>query len=1044
MPARQFPFERSTLVQSRQSFSVGGLLLALLTTNLSAAEPVNFQRDVRPLLSEACFHCHGPDDKHREADLRLDVGDSLPDGLIVAGDPAASELIKRITSDDPDLKMPPADSGKELSAEQIQTLKDWIAQGADWAGHWAFEAPRRPELPALKTLGDWVQNPIDAFVAARLEREGLKPSPKADPATLIRRLHLDLTGLPPTIEQADEYLNNPADEQLRAQVQMLLDSPHYGEKWARDWLDAARYADSDGFEKDKPRYVWMYRDWVVNALNRDLPYDQFVIEQLAGDLLPSPTQDQLVATGFLRNSMLNEEGGIDPEQFRMEAMFDRMDAIGKAVLGMTIQCAQCHSHKYDPFTQTDYYRMFAFINNSHEGSLPVYPPDPLRKRQSLLTEIAKIEASLKQADSDWKAKLQQWMDSVRGDQPQWEVLRIANAEPSNNAQRYYEQPDHSLLAQGYAPTRFTAHFAAETKSSNIRAFRLEMLTDPNLPSGGPGRSVDGLFALTGINVTVTNPENDKEKRTVKFVRATADYANERVQLGEKFADKQGKRRFTGPVDYAIDGDDETAWSIDAGPGRRNQSRKAVFVADDNVAFPAGAKLRISLDQKHGGWNSDDVQTMNLGRFRISVSAVEDAVADPLPRNVRSIVESNRSLKEISAAEVEDLFSYWRTTVAAWKTQNEQIEKLWSEHPTGTTQLVMSERATPRETHKLERGDFLKPQEQVEPGVPDFLHPLEADSDPTRLDFAKWLVARNSPTTARAIVNRIWQGYFGTGLVETSEDLGSQGSAPTHPELLDWLAVELMDNGWSLKHLHRLIVGSATWQQSSHVTPELLKRDPNNQLLARGSRFRMNAELVRDVTLAASGLLTRTVGGRGVYPPAPEFLFQPPASYGPKTWKTETGPDRYRRSLYTFRFRSVPYPSLSVFDAPPGEAPCTRRSRSNTPLQALTTLNDPLFVESARALAAQTLATSNSSDAERLTFAFRRAVTRPPTEGELDVLTKLLADARERFSKAESAEQAAGLVGNATPETETVAAPERAAWTIVSRVILNLDEAITKE
>jgi hypothetical protein len=714
------------------------------------------------------------------------------------------------------------------------------------------------------------------------------------------------------------------------------------------------------------------------------------------------------------------------------------------VLGITIQCAQCHSHKYDPLTQTDYYRMFAFINNSHEGSLPVYPPDELRQRQSLLSEVAKIEASLKQADPDWRTKLQQWMDSVHGNQPKWEVLQIANAEPSNNAQRYFEQPDRSLLAQGYAPTRFAAHFAAETKSTSIRSFRLELLTDPNLPAGGPGRSTDGLFALTGFNVKVVNPENGEESRTVRFVRATADYSNAREQLGTHFADKQGKRRFTGPVEYAIDGDDETAWGIDAGPGRRNQSRKAVFVAGDNVAFSRGAKLTISLDQKHGGWNSDDIQTMNLGRFRISVSATEDAAADPLPRSVRAIVESGRQLDELAAEEISLLFSYWRTTVAGWKSQNEQIEKLWGEHPTGTTQLVMSERATPRETHKLDRGDFLKPREQVEPGVPDFLHPLEADGGPSRLDFAQWLVDRDSPTTARSIVNRIWQGYFGTGLVETSEDLGSQGAIPSHPELLDWLAVELMDNGWSLKHLHRLIAGSATWQQSSRVASELLKRDPANRLLARGPRFRMNAELVRDVTLASSGLLTRTFGGRGVYPPAPEFLFEPPASYGPKTWNTETDADRYRRSLYTFRFRSVPYPSLSVFDAPPGEAPCTRRSRSNTPLQALTTLNEPLFVESARALAAQTLARRDCSDLERLTFAFRCAVTRRPTEGELDVLTKLLADARERFSNADAVEQASGLAGDATPETEAVAVPERAAWTIVSRVILNLDEAITKE
>ncbi|MHC4878972.1 MAG: PSD1 and planctomycete cytochrome C domain-containing protein, partial [Planctomycetota bacterium] len=797
-------------IRSRLTIAFGVLLFGLLTADLRAAEPIDFQRDVRPLLSEACFHCHGPDEKHREADLRLDVADALPDGLIVAGDPSKSELIQRITTDDSDLQMPPPDSGKELTSEQIETLKQWVKEGAEWAGHWAFEAPRRPEVPRLDKLAGWVQNPIDAFVAARLEREGLAPSPKTAPATLIRRLHLDLTGLPPAIEEADAYLSDVTSQQFRAQLQKLLSSPHYGEKWARHWLDAARYADSDGFEKDKPRFVWMYRDWVVSALNRDLPYDQFVIEQIAGDLLPTPTQDQLVATGFLRNSMLNEEGGIDPEQFRMEAMFDRMDAIGKAVLGMTIQCGQCHSHKYDPLTQTDYYRMFAFINNSHEGSLPVFPPEELAQRQSVLKQIAEVESSLKQSTADWKSKLQQWMDSVRGNQPRWEVLEIENAEPSNNAQRYYQQADKSLLAQGYAPTRFTAHFAAKTTTPNIRAFRIEMLTDPNLPSGGPGRSIDGLFALTGIKVTVTNPENESETQSAKFVRATADFANERAQLGKKFSDKQGKRRFIGPVEYSIDGDDETAWGIDAGPGRRNQSRKAVFVAEKNVAFPAGARLRISLDQKHGGWNSDDIQTMNLGRFRISVCDAEDAVADPLPHDVRAIVESSRLLNDLSKEEVASLFSYWRTTVSAWKQQNDQIAALWSKHPQGTTQLVMSERATPRATRWLERGDFLKPRQQVEPGVPDFLHPLEADSNPTRLDFAKWLVDRRSPTTARAIVNRIWQAYFGVGLVETSEDLGSQGSAPSHPKLLDWLAIELMDNGWSLKHLHELIVTSATW------------------------------------------------------------------------------------------------------------------------------------------------------------------------------------------------------------------------------------------
>lgn len=1037
-----FPFLRRSRVSAAR---VPGLLCLLLVPVFADAdEPVSFQRDVRPVLASACFHCHGPDEAHREAELRLDTGKVLPEGLIIPGDAAASELIRRITSDDPDRRMPPPDSGKKLSSEQIETLTRWVEQGAEWEGHWAFETPRRPDLPPLQSLRHWVRNPIDAFVAARLEREGLEPSPVASEVTLIRRLYLDLIGLPPTIEEADEFLRDATDGQFRRQVEKLLESPHYGEKWARDWLDAARYADSDGFEKDKPRFVWMYRDWVVDAFNRDLPYDQFVIEQIAGDLLPSPTQDQLVATGFLRNSMLNEEGGIDPEQFRMEAMFDRMDAIGKAVLGITIQCSQCHAHKYDPLTQTDYYRMFAFINNSHEGSIPVYAPAELEQRKRLLARIAAIESDLQAARPDWREALQRWMDSVRGNQPDWEVLAISNAEPSNNAQRYSQLPDRSLLAQGYAPTRFTAHFAAKTTAPVIRSIRLELLTDPNLPSGGPGRSVEGLMALTGVRVTATDPENPSEERAAKLIRATADYANPRRQLGERFADRQGNRRFTGPVEYAIDGDDDTAWGIDAGPGRRNQSRKAVFVTEENIAFPAGAELTFSLDQKHGGWNSDDIQTLNLGRFRISVSADDSAVADPLPRNVRKLVESGRSLDELSAGEVSELFSYWRTTVDDWQSENQQIEALWSEHPEGTTQLVLQEREQRRVTHRLDRGDFLQPREPVTPGVPDFLHPLRAGDTATRLDFARWLVDRRSPTTARAIVNRIWQGYFGTGLVETSEDLGSQGAAPSHPELLDWLAVELMENGWSLKHIHRLIVTSATWQQSSEVSPELLSRDPGNRLLARGARFRLPAELVRDVALAASGLLTDALGGPGVYPPAPEFLFRPPASYGPKTWETDTGPDRYRRSLYTFRFRSVPYPSLSVFDAPSGDAACTRRSRSNTPLQSLTTLNEPLFVEAARALADLTLRTGGRTDADRLRFAFRRAVTRAPNTDESGILTGLLTDVRHEFNSDDGLHRAASVAGVTSSEQTQHQVREHAAWTVVCRVILNLDETITKE
>ncbi|MCU0958952.1 MAG: PSD1 and planctomycete cytochrome C domain-containing protein, partial [Pirellulaceae bacterium] len=957
-----------------------------------------------------------------------------------AGDPAHSELIARVRSDDPELRMPPPDSGKELTSEEVGILERWIAAGAAWSGHWAFETPRQPAVPEVSAHADWVANPIDAFIAAQWASAGLEPAPPASPHMLLRRVYLDLIGLPPTVEQADRFLADTRAEAYDQLVEELLTSPHYGEKWARHWLDAARYADSDGFEKDKPRQTWMYRDWVIDALNRDLPYDQFIVEQIAGDLLPSPTQDQMVATGFLRQSMLNEEGGIDPEQFRMEAMFDRLDAIGKGILGITVQCAQCHSHKYDPLTQSEYYQLMAFVNNSYEGSRPVYPGPELAERNRILSEITAIEQRLRCEMPDWPERMMQWAESVRGNQPSWTVLDLHNA--NDNAQRYLPRGDGSLLAQGYAPTKFDAQFTATTEQPEIRALRIELLSDPDLPAGGPGRSLDGLCALTELRVEVTSAA-DAQQRSVAFAVATADFANEPQQLGPQYADQQGKRGCTGPADYAIDGKDDTAWGIDAGPGRRNVSRRAVFTTKENVAFPASSQLRIHLVQMHGGWNSDDNQTMNLGRFRVSIAPCADAAADPLPASVRDIVESGRTFAQLSPQEADEMFSYWRTTVPQWSAANEQIESLWRAHPPGTTQLVLQERAVRRPTYRLDRGDFLKPLEEVFPGTPGFLHPLEPADPPTRLDFARWLVDRRSPTTARSIVNRIWQAHFGTGLVETSEDLGSQSAAPSHPALLDFLAAELMDHGWSLKWLHRQIVTSATYRQSSHVTPEKLERDSANRLLARGPRFRLEAELVRDIALASSGLLSRDIGGPSVHPPAPEFLFVPPASYGPKTWVHDTGPAKYRRGLYTFRFRSVPYPAFAAFDAPEGTSACTRRSRSNTPLQALTTLNEPLFVECAQALARDLLRRPIEDDDARITLAFRRCVSRNPTSKECEILARFLAATRDHFATADDAAELAGGAASPPDLRDGLAVGELAAWTAVCRVILNLDETITK-
>ncbi len=1017
-----------------------------------AAEPKpDYTRDVRPILAAKCFACHGPDAPQRKGKLRLDT----PDGhltpaasgspAVVPGKPDESELTARIVSEDPEEHMPPAKSGKTLTPAEVATLRAWVEQGATFRRHWAFVPPTRPELPPVNHP-DWCKNAVDRFVLAKLEAEGLSPSPEADRATLIRRLSLDLIGLPPTPAEVDAFLNDRSDDAYAKLVERLLNSPHYGERWGRIWLDAARYADSDGYEKDKLRQVWFYRDWVINALNRDLPYNEFIIEQIAGDLLPKATQDQVVATGFLRNSMVNEEGGVDPEQFRMEAMFDRMDAIGKGVLGLTIQCAQCHTHKFDPLTQSEYYQMFAFLNDTHEANVPVYTPEEQKARASLFQEIQEIEDNLKHANPDWPSRMAAWEKTVADDQPEWSILQPVGDEISTGGQKYLPMPDGSILAQGYAPTKHRYKLTARTDLKTISAFRIELLNDPNLPLGGPGRSIKGTGALTEFEVEAAPADAPGSFRKIKLVAASADVNLPETPLDAIYEDKSGKKRVTGPASFAIDGKDETAWGIDAGPVRRNLPRKAVFRAETPISFPAGAGtiLNIYLKQNHGGWNSDDNQNQNLGRFRLAISAAKEAVADPLPRDVRALLAVPAEMRTL--AQTAAVFRYWRTTVSDWKDANDRIEALWKTHPEGSSQLVLHSREVSRMTHVLQRGDFLKPGAAVAPGVPSFLNPLPESPEPGRLRFARWLVDRQAPTTARAVVNRVWQAYFGNGLVSTSEDLGTQSEAPSHPALLDWLAVALMDQDWSLKDLHRTIVTSATYRQSSRVTPEMLARDPYNRLLAHGPRFRVDAELVRDIALTASGLLDPKVGGPSVFPPAPEFLFLPPVSYGPKVWPVSKGGDRYRRAVYTFRYRSVPYPVLQTFDAPNGDFACVRRARSNTPTQALATLNEPEFLECARALALRTLREGRPDDAGRLNDAFRRCVARKPTSDESTALLALLDKETRRFSGQGSDpwELIAGESGERPALPEGTSPARLAAWTVVSRVLLNLDETITKE
>ncbi len=1022
-----------------------------------ATGQIHFSEDIQPIIEKNCVECHGPE--KQKSGLRLDQkADALKGGdngaLLVPGNSAKSLLIQVVEGTHAEIGRMPK-KREPLSPDQIARLRKWIDQGADWpdakaAGpdprlkHWAFKAPVRPKLPVVSDKS-WIKNPVDAFVLAKLKEKNLAPSPEADRTTLLRRLSLDLIGLPPTPEEVDAFLADKSANAYEKQVDRLLASPHYGEKWGRQWLDAARYADSDGFEKDMTRNVWFYRDWVVNAFNRDLPYDEFVIEQIAGDQLPNATQDQIVATGFLRNSMVNEEGGVDPEQFRMEAMYDRMDAIGKSMLGLTIQCAQCHNHKFDPILQEDYYRLFAFLNSDYDAQRVVYTPQEQMHVANITRETADLEEGLRRTTTDWKERMALWEQSVATNQPPWTPLKFYVEEISTGGQRYLQQPDDSLLAQGYAPTKHTVQLFATNDLQNVTAFQLELLTDANLPGNGPGRSFKGTCALTEISAEAISVVNPTNKIAVKFSKATADYEQPEAQLESNFEDKSGKKRVVGPASYAIDGNGETAWGIDAGPGNRNQSRKAVFQCATNVGFAGGTIWHVRLAQNHGGWNSDEHMNNNLGRFRVSLTTTStNVVADPVPKNVREIFAI--PMEKRTPAQIATVFSFWRTTVPEFKETNEKIAKLWAQWPEGTTSLTLQARTDRRETHMLKRGDFLKPGKVVTAGTPAFLHPLPPGADESRLTLAKWLVDKKSPTTARAFVNRMWQAYFGMGLVPSPEDFGTRCELPSHPELLDWLACEFMDSGWRIKKMQRLIVTSATYRQSSKVTPELYTLDPYNRLLARGARFRVDGEVVRDVALAASGLLNPDLGGRSVFPPAPEFLFLPPASYGPKTWKEDTGPERYRRGLYVFRFRSVPYPMLQTFDAPNGDFSCVRRLRSNTPLQALVMLNEKTFMECAQALARKTLTDGGNCDADRIDFAFRCALSRTPTADERAELLALLEKETKHIGDGwvNGAELATGkseipgnLPKNATPT-------QLAAYTVVSRVLLNLDETITKE
>jgi mono/diheme cytochrome c family protein len=1007
---------------------------AAVATAVATAAPASTAgadafKPVHDLFLSRCVRCHGPD--RSEKALRLDTRHGALRGsesgpVVLPGQPDDSAMVKRIKGQiEP--RMPYQEA--PLDASQIALLQSWIAAGApgpdDRAAevparrHWAYVRPVRPEPPAVKRKA-WVRNPIDNFVLARLEQEGLTPSAPAEKETLLRRVSLDLIGLPPTPEEVDAFLADESADAYEKVVDRLLASPHYGERWARPWLDLARYADTNGYEKDNRRTAWKWRDWVIGALNADMPFRQFTIEQIAGDMLKDATVDQRVATGFHRNTLLNQEGGIDVEEARWETLVDRVNTTSTVWLGSTLACAQCHDHKFDPFTQKDYYRLLAFFDNGDydiknkgprvvdnwiiEPELELPTPEQATRKKALDEEIARVQARLDATTPALAAAQERWERQRSAPLPAWTPVRADKATSAGGAR--LSAVDGVFTVTGPNPERDTYTVVARVEGP-VTGFRLEAIPDP--PHDGPGRSEYGAFSLTGLSIRAARGSGAAEP--VKLVRAEADEGNAAAVL---------------------DGDNATAWS-GSDPSR---GQTAVFQPHEPLA--AGATLTFVLE--HQGTQP----RQSLRRFRLSVTSA----ANPwggllLPERLRPPAGSTATAPtEAELKQQRDaIAAYYRSIAPALETDRRKVRTLRQELADLAipTAMVLQERTGGERpsTPLRVRGSFLSPGPRVYAAVPAVLPPLPDQAMPNRLGLALWLTADENPLTARVTVNRAWEQIFGHGLVETSEDFGTQGERPTHPELLDWLATEFQREGTRFKALHRLIVTSATYRQSSRTTPQLRERDPYNRLLARGARVRVEAEMVRDIALAVSGLMDDHVGGPSVFPFQPEGIWDNP--YSDDRWQQSKGGDAHRRGLYTFVRRTAPYPSLAVFDAPSREFCTARRVRTNTPLQALTTLNDPVFFEASRALAARVLKEAGPEKDARAIRAFRLCTARTPSADEIAPL--LVYQARERGRFEADAKAAGQVLGEAATSAD---AADRAAWTMVSNVLLSLDETLTKE
>ncbi len=962
------------------------VMTLLITGPLRAEHPVSFSQQIRPILAKHCFACHGFDETSRQADLRLDVRSfAVESHAIEPGMPDQSELVTRVESNDPQSIMPPADSGHALSADEIKLLREWISDGAEYEQHWSFTPPTKVEPPQTQAV--WSSHPIDRFVLKRLEDAGLGPNPPAERLRLLRRLSLDLTGLPPSVEQADAFLADSSPEAYEAVVDELLESEAYGEHWARLWLDLARYADTNGYEKDRERTIWRYRDWVIDAFNRDQPYDQFTIEQLAGDLLPEPTNDQLLATAFHRNTMENDEGGTDDEEFRVAAVKDRVDTTIQVWMGLTMGCAKCHSHKYDPISQRDYYQLYAFFNQTEDADRkqPTLPTPTLQQRkqiESLELELKTLEQQLNEESESYASAWTQWKSQF-DDRPLWSPLRKTAFDSKQNVTLNQDEQG-TLVVPDELPEKDTWSLTFALPSDQpVTAIRLE--TEPK-PTGG--QWTDKNVALRELTVELMDPGQEPVK--LNLVRPRADFS----QSGWE-------------VERAIDGKTDAGWAFSP---KADQPHCAVFDFADPVAPSEGRQLRLTLEQEYG-------QGLLFKTFRVVASSYPTSW---LAADLDPIAGLETVFRRQVYAETKEIYE----KIDAKRRELDAIRRDVPSTP------IMRELASnkQRETRIHTRGNFLDPGDVVEGSVPSVFGRLADDAPRNRLGVAEWLMHADNPLTARVAVNRVWAQLFGSGFVETEEDFGTQGTLPSHPELLDWLAVDFRENGWSFKQLIRTIVTSSTYQQSAATTIEHLEIDPRNRLFSRGPRFRLSAEMVRDQALAASGLLARHIGGPSVMPPQPDGIWK--STYSGETWNNATGANRYRRAVYTYKKRTSPYPAMITFDSGSGEVCQIRRVRTNTPLQALVTLNDTAFIEAAGALAMR-MQESAQTVRSQIANGFRMVLIRHAEPAELDRLVELYDSLNDELSKGDALLKSAGL-NQGDPRLVAVA-----------NVLLNLDETLMK-